>query len=55
MEKAQVLQRRQPGFDPRLMANPQQILMIAVAHPVQGLPLPAHLPGIRAREPGEQP
>ncbi|ABV11731.1 hypothetical protein CKO_00576 [Citrobacter koseri ATCC BAA-895] len=55
VEKAQVLQRRKPGFNPRLMSNPQQILMVAVAHAVQRLLLPAHFPCVGARQPGEQP
>ena len=55
MEETQVLQRRKPGFYPRLMSDPQQLLMVAVPHVMQRLLLPANLPCVGTRQPGKQP
>ncbi len=54
VKEMQVLPRRQAGFDPRLVSEPQQAAVEAVAHAAQGPALPVHLPAVRARQAGQQ-
>ena len=54
MEKTQVFHGGQPGFDSRLMANPQQVLLVAIAHAMQRAALPVDFSGISAGQPGKQ-
>ena len=54
MKKAQVFHGGQPGFDSRLMANPQQVLLVAIANAMQRAALPVDFSGISAGQPGKQ-